>query len=93
MARERLREAVAEAVDDLRMHAEALGERDEVRRPEVDAVRRRARPALVVAQHPVAAVVDDHGRQRQLLLRDRRKLTDHLQPNSEVYVFQALSGG
>ena len=26
-------------------------------------------------------------------IRDRRKLTDRLSPNSEVYVFQALSGG
>ena len=29
---------------------------------------------LVVAQHPVAAVVDDHRRQRDLLLRHRRQL-------------------
>jgi hypothetical protein len=26
-------------------------------------------------------------------IRDRRKLTDRLEKNSEVYVFQALSGG
>ena len=46
-------------------------------------------------------VLDNQGEVRQhikvlvdgLNLRDRRKLTDHLQPNSEVYVFQALSGG
>jgi sulfur-carrier protein len=38
-------------------------------------------------RHHVKVLVDGHN------LRDRRKLTDHLQPNSEVYVFQALSGG
>ena len=38
-------------------------------------------------RHHVKVLVDG------LNLRDRRKLTDHLQPNSEVYVFQALSGG
>ncbi len=38
-------------------------------------------------RHHVKVLVDGRN------LRDRRKLTDHLQPNSEVYVFQALSGG
>jgi DNA polymerase I-like protein with 3'-5' exonuclease and polymerase domains len=46
-------------------------------------------------------VLDNQGEVRQHVkvlvdgrnLRDRRKLTDHLQSNSEVYVFQALSGG
>ncbi len=38
-------------------------------------------------RHHVKVLVDGRN------LRDRRKLTDHLQPTSEVYVFQALSGG
>ena len=38
-------------------------------------------------RHHVKVLVDGRN------LRDRRKLTDHLQHNSEVYVFQALSGG
>ena len=38
-------------------------------------------------RHHVKVLIDGRN------LRDRRKLTDHLQPNSEVYVFQALSGG
>ena len=38
-------------------------------------------------RHHVKVLVDG------LNLRDRRNLMDHLQPNSEVYVFQALSGG
>ena len=38
-------------------------------------------------RHHVKVLVDGRN------LRDRRKLTDHLQTNSEVYVFQALSGG
>ena len=38
-------------------------------------------------RHHVKVLVDGRN------LRDRRTLTDHLQPNSEVYVFQALSGG
>ena len=53
----------------------ALRERGEVGRVEVDAVASSA-PAsvLVVAQHPVAAVVDDHGGQRDPLLRHRGEL-------------------
>jgi molybdopterin converting factor small subunit len=46
-------------------------------------------------------VLDNQGEVRQHVkvlvdganIRDRRKLTDRLNPNSEVYVFQALSGG
>ena len=38
-------------------------------------------------RHHVKVLVDGNN------LRDRRKLTDNLRPNSEVYVFQALSGG
>ena len=38
-------------------------------------------------RHHVKVLVDGRN------LHDRRKLTDHLQHNSEVYVFQALSGG
>ncbi|MEO8466344.1 MAG: MoaD/ThiS family protein [Gammaproteobacteria bacterium] len=38
-------------------------------------------------RHHVKVLVDGRN------LRDRRKLSDHLQPNSEVYVFQSLSGG
>jgi DNA polymerase I-like protein with 3'-5' exonuclease and polymerase domains len=46
-------------------------------------------------------ILDNQGELRQHIkvlvdgrnVRDRRKLSDHLQPNSEVYVFQALSGG
>ena len=38
-------------------------------------------------RHHIKVLVDGRN------LMDRRKLTDHLQPNSEVYVFQALSGG
>jgi sulfur-carrier protein len=38
-------------------------------------------------RHHVKVLVDGRN------LRDRRKLTDHLHPHSEVYVFQALSGG
>lgn len=46
-------------------------------------------------------VLDDQGEVRQHVkvlvdgcnIKDRRKLTDHLNYNSEVYVFQALSGG
>jgi hypothetical protein len=46
-------------------------------------------------------VLDDQGEIRHhvkvlvdgLNIKDRRKLTDHIKPDSEVYVFQALSGG
>ncbi|HVY63907.1 MAG TPA: MoaD/ThiS family protein [Gammaproteobacteria bacterium] len=38
-------------------------------------------------RHHVKVLVDGRN------LRDRRKLTDRLRSNSEVYVFQALSGG
>jgi molybdopterin synthase sulfur carrier subunit len=46
-------------------------------------------------------VLDDQGEVRQhvkvlvdgLNVKDRRKLTDRLSKDSEVYVFQALSGG
>jgi molybdopterin converting factor small subunit len=38
-------------------------------------------------RHHVKVLVDGAN------IRDRRKLTDRLNPNSEVYVFQALSGG
>jgi molybdopterin converting factor small subunit len=46
-------------------------------------------------------VLDNQGEVRQHVkvlvdganIRDRHKLTDHLNPDSEVYVFQALSGG
>lgn len=46
-------------------------------------------------------VLDDQGEVRHHVkilvdgrnVRDRRKLTDHLSSDSDVYVFQALSGG
>jgi molybdopterin synthase sulfur carrier subunit len=38
-------------------------------------------------RHHVKVLVDG------VNIRDRRKLTDHLNEDSEVYVFQALSGG
>jgi len=38
-------------------------------------------------RHHVKVLVDGRN------LRDRRKLMDRLNPDSEVYVFQALSGG
>jgi hypothetical protein len=46
-------------------------------------------------------VLDDQGEVRQHVkvlvdgrnVKDRRKLTDRIKPDSEVYVFQALSGG
>jgi hypothetical protein len=38
-------------------------------------------------RHHVKVLVDGRN------LRDRRKLMDHLNADSEVYVFQALSGG
>jgi hypothetical protein len=38
-------------------------------------------------RHHVKVLVDGRN------LRDRRKLTDRLENNSEVHVFQALSGG
>lgn len=46
-------------------------------------------------------VLDDQGEVRKhvriivdgLNIRDRQKLSDKLEPNSEVFVFQALSGG
>jgi len=38
-------------------------------------------------RHHVKVLVDGRN------LRDRRKLMDSLNPDSEVYVFQALSGG
>ncbi len=46
-------------------------------------------------------VLDNQGEVRQHVkvlvdgrnVRDRKKLTDHINPESEVYVFQALSGG
>ena len=74
VARERLAERVVEPVDGLGPHAEARGEGGEVGR-----VRGRRRSAsagrvLVVAQHPVAAVVDDHRGQRDRLLRHGREL-------------------
>ena len=75
VAGERLAERVVEAVDGLgaRRRSDAR-ERREVRRVQVDAEALLAGLVLVVAQHPVAAVVDDHGGQRDLLLRDRREL-------------------
>jgi sulfur-carrier protein len=46
-------------------------------------------------------VLDDQGEVRQHVkvlvdganIKDRRRLTDHVNQDSEVYVFQALSGG
>jgi hypothetical protein len=38
-------------------------------------------------RHHVKVLVDGRN------LRDRRKLMDRIKPDSEVYVFQALSGG
>ena len=38
-------------------------------------------------RHHVKVLVDGRN------VRDRKKLTDHLKSDSEVYVFQALSGG
>ena len=38
-------------------------------------------------RHHVKVLVDGRN------VRDRKKLTDNLNPDSEVYVFQALSGG
>jgi hypothetical protein len=38
-------------------------------------------------RHHVKVLIDGRN------LRDRRKLMDSLKPDSEVYVFQALSGG
>jgi len=46
-------------------------------------------------------VLDDQGEVRRHVkvlvdgrnIKDRQKLTDHINSNSEVYVFQALSGG
>ena len=38
-------------------------------------------------RHHVKVLVDGRN------LRDRRKLTDNIQNDSQVYVFQALSGG
>ena len=72
--RERLAEVVLEPLDGLRADAEGLGQRGEVGRHEVDAVAVGAGDVLVVAQHPVAAVVHDHDRQREPLLRDGRQL-------------------
>lgn len=55
------------------------------------------------AQHPGFAgyIVDERGRLRQhvnifvgqSLIHDRETLQDSLQPNDEVYIMQALSGG
>ncbi len=55
------------------------------------------------ASHPKARgyVLDDQGAVRKHMLvivdgapvRDRRRLSDPAQPNSEIYVLQALSGG
>ena len=71
---ERLAERVVEPVDRLRGTPNARGHRLEVGRVQIDAVGLLARDVLVVAEHPVAAVVDDHRRQRDLLLRHRRQL-------------------
>jgi hypothetical protein len=38
-------------------------------------------------RHHVKVLVDGRN------IKDRRKLTDRINPDSEVYVFQALSGG
>jgi sulfur-carrier protein len=38
-------------------------------------------------RHHVKVLVDGRN------VKDRRKLTDRIKPDSEVYVFQALSGG
>ena len=38
-------------------------------------------------RHHVKVLVDGRN------IKDRRKLTDHINTDSEVYVFQALSGG
>ena len=38
-------------------------------------------------RHHVKVLVDGHN------IKDRRKLTDRIKADSEVYVFQALSGG
>jgi hypothetical protein len=46
-------------------------------------------------------ILDDQGEVRHHVkvlvdganIKDRRKLTDRIKPDSEVYVFQALSGG
>ncbi len=57
----------------------------------------------VFVQHPSlrSYVLDDQGATRQHVIvfvdgtaiSDRRRLTDVVQPNSEIFVMQALSGG
>ena len=67
-------ELFAEAVHYRRLDPEGRRERGEVRTREIDSERRVACVELVEAQHPVTTVVDEHDRDRQLLLRDRREL-------------------
>ena len=74
VAGEGLAEGVVEAVDGFGVDAEGGGEGGEVGGVEVDAVGLVAALLLVVAEHPVAAVVDDHGGQGDLLLRHRGEL-------------------
>ena len=73
-SRERLPELVVEPVDRPAARTPNAGQRSEVGREEVDAVAVAPRHVLVVAQHAVAAVVDDDRGQRDLLLGDRGEL-------------------
>src|SRR5215208_2823418 len=71
---ERGLEVLAEVRDVHRGDAECLAQVSEVRALEIDAERRLAGVALVVPEHPVAAVVDDYDRHRQALLGHGREL-------------------
>ena len=73
--------------------------------PDVQVAGENVREALdaVFAQHPALRgyVIDDQGRLRTHMvifidgtnLKDREGLSDVVQPESEIYVMQALSGG
>jgi hypothetical protein len=68
MALERDREVLGEPLHTVRADAERGGQRDEVRVGQIHALARIAVQVLVVADHPVAAVLHDHRCQRDALL-------------------------
>jgi len=70
---------LAQPVDAVGADAERGGQRDEVGVREVHALARVAVQVLVVADHPVAAVVDDHGREGDVLLPRRGQLAAGVQ--------------
>ena len=75
MVGERVAELLAQTVDRLCFESERTRECFVVRCEQIDAEGLVAGVALVVPQHPVSTVVDDDGREGNLLLRNGGELS------------------